>query len=124
MVFINVYERIKLICSKKNINISSIERGCNLSNGSISKWKTQIPKADNLYIVAKYLGTTVEYFLTGENSSVDKDNSTIIETETDKILTNIDPKYKRIISLWDKLDPIEQARFQGEISGYLRAKEK
>ncbi len=79
----NVYERIKIISDNKNLTISAIENECNISNGSISKWKNQMPKADNLYSVAKFLDTSVEYLLTGtelihKNITKDVSNSAFL----------------------------------------------
>ncbi|MDR1630188.1 MAG: helix-turn-helix domain-containing protein [Oscillospiraceae bacterium] len=65
----NIYERIKEICDEQNITISYLESQIGISNGSVSKWKSQTPKADNLYSVSKYLNRTIEYFLTGEDGS-------------------------------------------------------
>ncbi|MDR1629406.1 MAG: helix-turn-helix domain-containing protein [Oscillospiraceae bacterium] len=64
----NIYERIKEACKKQNITISFLESQTGISNGSISKWKVQIPKSDNLYSVSQYLNRTIEYFLTGEEN--------------------------------------------------------
>jgi len=66
----NIYERIKSSCTEQGITIAALEASVGISNGAISKWKAQTPKADNLYIVAKHLGKTVEYFLTGKESAV------------------------------------------------------
>ena len=56
-------ERIKALCNKKNIKIKSMEKELGLGNGTIGKWKTTSPSADNLYAVANYLGTTMEYLM-------------------------------------------------------------
>ena len=58
-----VYATIKKLACDKNITIRHIERGLDLSNGSISKWDKSIPRADNLQKVADYLGATTTYIL-------------------------------------------------------------
>ena len=59
----SVYDRIKEVCDSKNIAISTLESAAGISNGSISKWKTQMPKADNLQSVASVLEVSSEYLL-------------------------------------------------------------
>lgn len=61
-----IYERIKEICAKKKISISSVERATGLSNGSISKWSESTPKVDNLLKIADYLGVTLEELIKDE----------------------------------------------------------
>ena len=62
----NIYDCIKCIAEDKGISISDIEKACNIANGSISKWNKSVPKADTLYKVSKYLGTSIELFLSKE----------------------------------------------------------
>lgn len=61
-----IYDRIKKICAKKKISVSSIERATGLSNGSISKWSECTPKVDNLKKIADYLGVTLEELIKEE----------------------------------------------------------
>jgi transcriptional regulator with XRE-family HTH domain len=93
----NIYERVKEICDEQNITISFLEAQTGISNGLVSKWKSQTPKTDNLYSVAKYLNRTIEYFLTGEDKlsvsgrSLTKDEEQILTYynelgEEDKII--------------------------------------
>ena len=60
-----LYEKIKALADDQNMTIAEIERHASISNGTISKWKTAIPNAANLYAVAKLLGTTVDDLLKG-----------------------------------------------------------
>lgn len=55
-----IYENIKKYCVKCNISISELERRANLGNGTIGKWKTITPKADNLKAVADILKVKVD----------------------------------------------------------------
>lgn len=59
----NLYSEIKLMAKKKKIPISKIEKDLCMSNGSISKWNTSIPRSDLLQKVADYLGVTSTYLL-------------------------------------------------------------
>jgi len=109
--FMNIYERIKSISDNKHLTISTIEAECNISNGSISKWKSQIPKADSLYSVAKFLNTSIEYLLTG------KDNNTYIETNQDWFIIINGQKHKvsveavEIIKIYESLDARARNKF-------------
>lgn len=61
-----IYQQIKKLADEKNLSIYQIEKECSLANGVIGKWgrtANQMPAADKLARVAKYLGTTVEYLL-------------------------------------------------------------
>lgn len=58
-----VYENVKALCDKKGISITQLEKEAGLSNGSIGKWKTCIPKADSLQAVSKVLKVKMEKLL-------------------------------------------------------------
>lgn len=69
-----------------------------------------MPSADKLGQIAEYLDVSVDYLLG--------------RTDNPAMKTDFRAEHKELISLWDKLDPIDQARFEGELMGYLKAKEK
>jgi transcriptional regulator with XRE-family HTH domain len=59
-----IFENIQRIAQEKNLTIQSIEKGCGLSGGIISKWKeSNNPKIDNLKKVADFLGVTIEQLI-------------------------------------------------------------
>lgn len=58
-----LYERIKEFADEKGVTVYRIEKDLNLSNGAISKWRQSVPNSDNLFKVAKYLGTTIDILL-------------------------------------------------------------
>ena len=58
-----IYDKIKALCKKKNISVSSVEKKAGLSNGAISKWNTVSPTIDNLQAVAKVLKVKVDKLL-------------------------------------------------------------
>lgn len=62
-----LYDKVKSLADDQNISISYIEESTQLSNGSISKWKVNSPRADSLYKVAKFLGCSVDYLMSDEN---------------------------------------------------------
>lgn len=47
----------------KHMSIQYIEQKCNLSNGTIGKWKNKVPQSDNLASVARFLNTTIDYLV-------------------------------------------------------------
>lgn len=57
----SLYTAIKEVAHKNGKSIYQIERDLNLSNGLISKWNKNMPRADYLQDVADYLGTTTQY---------------------------------------------------------------
>ncbi len=59
-------DRIKNLCKKNKINISTLEKETGLSNGQIGKWKERQPRADFLYNIANYFNVSMEYLLTGK----------------------------------------------------------
>lgn len=61
----DLYDRIKELCTNAKMTIAELEIKALLSNGSIGKWKKSVPKADTLNKVAQILNTSLEYLLTG-----------------------------------------------------------
>ncbi len=104
--FLNIYENIKKLCKIKGMTISSLESAANLSNGAISKWKNKMPQADNLYNVAKILGTSIEFILTGslENSQENKESTKYSNDDL------------ALIEKYRKLDDCEKQIILGKIS--------
>lgn len=58
-----MYNKIKELCEKKNISITTLEKEVGLSNGSIGKWKESSPKVNSLKLVADYFKKPLDYFL-------------------------------------------------------------
>lgn len=58
-----IFDKVKECADGLDISIREVERRAGLENGTISKWRTSVPRADNLAAVAKVLGKSVEYFL-------------------------------------------------------------
>lgn len=64
----NSVELVKAICKERGIAISKLERDLDFANGYISRLKKGSFPADRLFKIADYLGVTVDYLLTGENT--------------------------------------------------------
>ncbi len=86
-----IFDQIKKIAQAKDIAISTLEKECDLSNGSISKWNQSIPNADKLYKVALYLNMPIEYFLLEQDISTEDrytQNELILLSVFRKLSTN------------------------------------
>lgn len=65
----DIVERIKLKCKEKGTNIATIEKNLHIGNGVIRRWNERKPLAEQVYNVAIYLNTTVEWLLTGKEAA-------------------------------------------------------
>lgn len=66
----SIVERIKKECQSMNIKVSFLEQQNGLSSGAISKWNTSSPSAENLYKIANYFNTSMEYLLVGKERTI------------------------------------------------------
>ena len=64
-----VFERIENLRKSKKISQGKLEKELGFSNGSISKWKTSMPTTERLQKIADYFGVTIDYLMTGNDSS-------------------------------------------------------
>lgn len=64
----NSVERVKAICKEKRIPIYKLEKDLGYANGYISQLKKGTFPADRLHEIADYIGVSVDYLLTGEES--------------------------------------------------------
>lgn len=100
-----IIQRIKSICELKELEKLGI------SPQSISNWKTRntIPKADDLYKIAKYLNVTMEWLLTGENPNTELPED--IQKSVTKLLTLTEKQREPInvlidgqVNYWKNID--------------------
>lgn len=59
-------ERIKALCTQKNITIQKLEKALGFGNGTIRRWDTTRPALEKVSAVASFFGVPVEYIQTGE----------------------------------------------------------
>lgn len=64
-----VYERIEYLRKKEGISQGNLEKELSFSNGSISKWKSSMPKPERLEKIANHFGVTID-FLMGKTDMV------------------------------------------------------
>ncbi len=72
-----IVEHITRECKRKKLTIAELERNAGLSNGTIKKWESSMPKVDSLGKVAEYLRVSLDYLCSDEEQS----NSNINESE-------------------------------------------
>lgn len=63
-----IVDRIRVLCKKKETSITKLEKNLGFANGTVGKWNSPNRKAplEKVIAIAKYLGTSPEYLLTGE----------------------------------------------------------
>lgn len=54
-----IYEKIKILCKKKEMSICSLEKAAGLGNGTIRGWRNGSPTLDKLQAVAQVLEVQV-----------------------------------------------------------------
>lgn len=86
----SVYQRIREIAQAKKISIRSIESALNLAHGTLRKWQKTAP-ADKLERVANYLGTTVNYLISGSDTIKPK-GKRLVDLEDDDVIMTFDGK--------------------------------
>lgn len=67
-----IVEKIEILCKKRGINISKLEKECGIGNGTIARWNKSYPRTDTLKKVADYFGVSIEYFINDEPEQKDK----------------------------------------------------
>lgn len=83
-----IVEKIKDICSEKDIAVSELERKVGLANGTIRRWDNAAPNITNLTKVADYLDISIDYLMGRDQASLG------IDPETLRIAREIKPLNK------------------------------
>ena len=104
----NVKERIQFLCKKNGITSKSLEEHLGFGKGYISKIDKAAPNLSKIKPIADYFGVTVDYLLSAEEESKEKDPELTARDERDI--------KKDLESLRDKLASKElgPAAFGGE----------
>ena len=59
----NLVDKIKFLCQKREITMAELERKLEFGNGTISKWVSAKPSVEKLLAVAKYFNVSSDYLL-------------------------------------------------------------
>ena len=84
-----VIDRIKDLCSKKNISIALLERKLNFGNGTIRKWDNSPPSVEKFKKVADYFNISMEFLMEGKGRN--------ISTEFIKKIEKLNPEQRDLI---------------------------
>lgn len=86
----SIYEKIKELCSEKNVTVTGLERELGFSRGSLCKIDTHKPSAEKLERIANYFGVQSNWL-----------NGTF---EVKKIEPKLDAKQQRLLFYYNALN--------------------
>ena len=86
----SIYEKIKELCSEKNVTVTGLERELGFSRGSLCKIDTHKPSAEKLGKIANYFGVQADW-LCGT-------------FEVEKIEPNLDMRQQRLLMYYNSLN--------------------
>lgn len=109
-----IYERIKHLCKQNGLSVNLLEKELGLSRGSLCKIDKHKPSTEKMQTLAKRLGTTVDYLISGEENKFSPEMALIdielsnmpLELKEYALKLNKMPieKQKQIMSLIDMLN--------------------
>ena len=99
-----VYERIETLRKERKISQGNLEKELGFSNGSISKWKSSMPKPERLQKLAEYFGVTVDFLINGEST----------ESKNSKLTPRDEKDIREILSNTEELLRQPGLMFDGE----------
>lgn len=101
--------------------ISELEKRCGFGNATIDKWKTNVPRTDNLALVADELNVSIDYLLGREEKKEDETGTGLLKT-----LESIESTLNRIEKLLEEkqYDTITNTLNGREIKILLKEKQK
>ena len=102
----NVANNIKSVAKRKDILIKDMLANCGLTVNTLANLNSgRALSSESLLIIANYLDCSTDYLLTGE----------------EPLPKSLSPSETELLMLWNKLDPLKQAEFKGELQGYIKA---
>lgn len=90
-----MYEKFEELLAIKGYTAADVTRLTGISSTVFSEWKKgkSTPKTDKLILIARCLGTTVEYLMTGEKPEI----------------PGFEPEHLELIELYSKLNKEQKA---------------
>lgn len=64
-----ITERLRMRCKEKGTSFNALEKELGLGNGTIRRWDEKVPGVDKAQLVANRLEISLEWLVTGKNSS-------------------------------------------------------
>jgi transcriptional regulator with XRE-family HTH domain len=82
--YIDFYERVKFCVKKNKTTIEYVVGQAGLSLASYNSYRRyeNLPRADEAYIIAQTLGTSVEFLVSGNNPTLLTADDTLTEIES------------------------------------------
>lgn len=66
-------ERIQALCKEKGISVNKLEKDLGFGTGYVSKLGKSTPNTAKIKLIADYFNVSVDYLMTGEESSITDD---------------------------------------------------
>ena len=84
------YERVKGLSKEKNITVRSLVESCGINYDSYNSYRRygNLPRADEAVLIAKALGTSVEYLVVGQKEKQDNRKAVALLKEALAVLEN------------------------------------
>lgn len=85
------YDTIRMLCKKKGVSITGTEKELGFAKGSLCKVNKSKPSMEKVQKLANYFGVTVDYLMSGNVTSKEKNPELTARDERDiaKDLNNI-----------------------------------
>lgn len=120
-------KRIQELCRNSGISMNQLEQELGFGKGYISKLGKSIPNVSKIQLIANYFNVTVDYLMTGEDSS-DKKEVTLTPRDERDIKKDLDNIMEKLSSGEDgpasyngeELDPEAAELFRDELEIALR----
>lgn len=110
----NIYDRIKKLCSEKHIDVQELETELGYTRGHLYKWSNSFPRLDKLLPIADYFNVSIDYLVGRDVKYSDEQALLDVEISEDfelkeaikKYYTLDDRKKKHIIELINILSEV------------------
>lgn len=106
-----MYERFADLLESRGVKPADITKETGIKSTVFSEWKKgkSTPNADKLVKIARFLDTTVEYLVTGEDPSPAAVQPTAQLSEDEQ----------KLLGLYRRMDPIQKGQTIGYMNGLL-----
>ena len=102
-------DNIKNLCKEKGVSMNKLETDLEFGKGYISKLDKSVPNSAKLQKIADYFGVSVDYLMTGKNSSnikvIDEnENIVVLDDEALELIDSLrkNPEMRMLFSVSKK----------------------